>query len=150
MRRGDDRRARRRVRDPSEASLLEADGELASGKRQRVDTSCSSGSGGDAAAAAAAGPSDFGPLPPGWVEAKDPRYNNATYWYNKETRQTSWTRPAAQPVTAQVPQAAANGQHHGGYAQQGSCSHGYGQQQNGYGHQAGYGQGQGVAAPLLH
>ena len=46
--------------------------------------------GGGAAASAASGPP---PLPPGWVEAKDPRYDNTPYWYHKETKETSWTRP---------------------------------------------------------
>lgn len=85
----------------------------AAAKRQRVDGgSCSSD------------------LPPGWVEAKDPRYNNATYWYNRTTRTTSWTRPVGGP-----PQALSGGQR-GGYALQPS---GYGQ--GGYG-QGGYGHGQ--------
>ena len=35
------------------------------------------------------------PLPPGWVEAKDPRYNNATYWFHEVTKETSWVRPLA-------------------------------------------------------
>lgn len=35
------------------------------------------------------------PLLPGWVEAQDPRYGNATYWFHAETRQTTWTRPTA-------------------------------------------------------
>ena len=35
------------------------------------------------------------PLLPGWVEAQDPRYDNATYWFHAETRQTTWTRPTA-------------------------------------------------------
>lgn len=34
------------------------------------------------------------PLSPGWVEAKDPRYNNMTYWYHAATKETSWTRPS--------------------------------------------------------
>ena len=32
-------------------------------------------------------------LPPGWVEATDPRYNNATYWFHEDTKETTWTRP---------------------------------------------------------
>ena len=32
-------------------------------------------------------------LPPGWVEARDPRYDNATYYVDTRTRETSWTRP---------------------------------------------------------
>ena len=44
------------------------------------------------------------PLPPGWVEAADPRYGNRTYWYHQDTKQTSWTRPvAASPTTATAP-----------------------------------------------
>ena len=35
------------------------------------------------------------PLPAGWVEATDPRYNNATYWFHEVTKQTSWVRPSA-------------------------------------------------------
>merc|ERR1719424_1725471 len=65
--------------------LLDRDAKLAltSAKRQRADGgSCSSGG------------SD---LPPGWVEAKDARYNDKTYWYNKTTRTTSWTRPEWPP-----------------------------------------------------
>ena len=34
------------------------------------------------------------PLPPGWAEAKDPRYGNTTYWYHRDTKETTWTRPA--------------------------------------------------------
>ena len=40
------------------------------------------------------------PLLPGWVEAQDPRYNNATYWFHVQTRQTTWTRPTADRVEA--------------------------------------------------
>ena len=29
----------------------------------------------------------------GWVEAQDPRYDNATYYFHTGTKQTSWTRP---------------------------------------------------------
>ena len=44
------------------------------------------------------------PLLPGWVEAQDPRYDNATYWFHAETRQTSWTRPTAEePPRGHVP-----------------------------------------------
>ena len=69
--------------------LLDRDAQLAAAspaKRQRgLDGgSCSSGGGG----------SD---LPPGWVEAKDARYNDKTYWYNKTTRSTSWTKPEWPP-----------------------------------------------------
>ena len=32
-------------------------------------------------------------LSPGWVEARDPRYDNATYYVDTRTRETSWTRP---------------------------------------------------------
>jgi hypothetical protein len=32
-------------------------------------------------------------LPPGWVEASDPRYGGAPFWFHRETRETSWTRP---------------------------------------------------------
>ena len=32
-------------------------------------------------------------LPPGWVEARDPRYDNTTYYVDTRTRETSWTRP---------------------------------------------------------
>jgi hypothetical protein len=71
--------------------LLDRDAQLAltsPAKRQRADGgSCSGGSG-------SSGGSD---LPPGWVEAKDARYNNKTYWYNKTTRTTSWTRPEWPP-----------------------------------------------------
>ena len=35
------------------------------------------------------------PLPAGWVEATDPRYNNATYWFHEVTKETSWVRPSA-------------------------------------------------------
>ena len=61
--------------------LLDRDAKLAltSAKRQRADGgSCSSGG------------SD---LPPGWVEARDPRYDNTTYYVDTRTRETSWTRP---------------------------------------------------------
>ena len=36
---------------------------------------------------------DQRPLPSGWVEAKDPRYNDTIYWYHAVTKQTSWSRP---------------------------------------------------------
>ena len=32
-------------------------------------------------------------LPPGWVEAQDPRYDNATYYFDTRTKEASWTRP---------------------------------------------------------
>ena len=35
------------------------------------------------------------PLPAGWVEATDPRYNNATYWFHEVTKETSWVHPSA-------------------------------------------------------
>ena len=40
-------------------------------------------------------PGHVGPpaLPLGWVEAQDPRYDNATYYFHTGTKQTSWTRP---------------------------------------------------------
>ena len=89
--------------------LLDRDAQVVAGdKRQRLDAgSCST------------------ELPSGWIEAKDPRYNNATYWYNRETRVTSWTRP----VGGTPPMAPTSGQQHGGYAPQ---------QQGGYG-DGGYG-----------
>ena len=76
--------------------LLDRDAQLAAAspaKRQRgLDGgSCSSGGGG----------SD---LPPGWVEAKDARYNDKTYWYNKTTRSTSWTKPEWPPQPQPQPQ----------------------------------------------
>ena len=43
------------------------------------------------------------PLPPGWIEAKDPRYNDTTYWYHADTKQTSWTRPTGPPDGASAP-----------------------------------------------
>ena len=43
------------------------------------------------------------PLPPGWIEAKDPRYNDTTYWYHADTKQTSWTRPTGPPDGAGAP-----------------------------------------------
>ena len=36
-------------------------------------------------------------LPPGWIEAKDPRYNDTKYWYHADTKQTSWSRPTEPP-----------------------------------------------------
>ena len=40
-------------------------------------------------------PGHVGPpaLPLGWVEAQDPRYDNATYYFHTRTKETSWTRP---------------------------------------------------------
>ena len=40
-------------------------------------------------------PGHVGPpaLPLGWVEAQDPRYDNATYYFHARTKETSWTRP---------------------------------------------------------
>ena len=43
------------------------------------------------------------PLPPGWIEAKDPRYNDTTYWYHADTKQTSGTRPTGPPDGAGAP-----------------------------------------------
>ena len=43
------------------------------------------------------------PLPAGWVEATDPRYNNATYWFHEVTKQTSWTRPSARTGEPPLP-----------------------------------------------
>ena len=45
---------------------------------------------------------DQRPLPSGWVEAKDPRYNYTTYWYHAVTKQTSWSRPTG-PDGADAP-----------------------------------------------
>ena len=47
------------------------------------------------------------PLPPGWIEAKDPRYNDTTYWYHADTKQTSWSRPTGPPDGAAPPLPAA-------------------------------------------
>ena len=40
-------------------------------------------------------PGHVGPpaLPLGWVEAQDPRYDNATYYFHTRTKETSWARP---------------------------------------------------------
>lgn len=54
----------------------------AAAKRPRVDGSSST---------------QPGPLLPGWVEANDPRYGNTTYWYHRDTNETTWTRPAGPP-----------------------------------------------------
>ena len=42
------------------------------------------------------------PLPPGWIEAKHPGYNDATYWYHSVTKETSWTRPTGPPKAPPV------------------------------------------------
>ena len=47
-------------------------------------------------------------LPPGWIEAKDPRYRKQTsakqtYWYHADTKQTSWSRPPGPPDGAGAP-----------------------------------------------
>ena len=40
-------------------------------------------------------PGHVGPpaLPLGWVEAQDPRHDNATYYFHTRTKEASWTRP---------------------------------------------------------
>jgi len=121
--------------------LLDRDAELAAGlsptKRQRVDVgSCSS------------------ELPPGWVEAKDPRYNNATYWYNRATRTTSWKRPVGGPPPAEPPRdqrSSCAPLPHGSYGQAYSPQGGYAQAaaepggSHGQGYQGGHCQGSGQA-----
>ena len=59
-----------------------------------------------ATAATAIATEAVAPLPPGWVEATDPRYGHRTYWYHQLTKQTSWTRPVAATAhaTAAAPQ----------------------------------------------
>jgi len=37
------------------------------------------------------------PLPPGWHEAIDPRYNNHPYWYHPATGERTWERPRGLP-----------------------------------------------------
>ena len=105
--------------------LLERDAQLALApppKRPRADGGSSSGGGSD--------------LPPGWVAAKDPRYNNKTYWYNKATRVTSWTKPEwpqqplprqwGDPTALRPPQAQAALPQGGGSGQGGSYGPSYG------------------------
>ena len=46
---------------------------------------------------------DPSPLPSGWIEAQDPRYDNTTYWYHADTKQTSWSRPTGPPADAGAP-----------------------------------------------
>jgi len=71
-------------------------------------------------------------LPPGWVEAKDPRYNNTTYWYHSVTKETSWTRPTGPPPSLAAQQGGYG--RHPGYGHQGGCAGGgYGGCCGGYG-----------------
>jgi len=41
-------------------------------------------------------------LPPGWVEAKDPK-SGKTYYYNKTTKETSWKKPSASAAADELP-----------------------------------------------
>lgn len=51
-------------------------------------------------------PAVLQPLPPGWTEHKAP--TGHTYYYNAETKQSTYKRPVAAPVAAPAPVAPAN------------------------------------------
>lgn len=86
------------------------------------------------------------PLPPGWVEAKDPRYGNTTYWYHRDTKETTWIRPSTGALPGQSSGSGPVGMPQSSHAPVESNGHaGYGTAT--YGDHAGYGQPGGRPSP---